>query len=695
MGGSVPSPSEVGGVARRLSLPKRLLLLLLPAVLLAGLYTPGPVTSTAWAAVSVYQTAPAAPTGLVAKPRSNWTRFNWNDPGDSTITKYQFRRSTDGGNTWPDGWIDISGSSATADWFNLAYTINGTTYTVQIRAVNNNGAGPASDSVTFTPWPPAPAPRGFTATPGDTKVKLSWNDPGDWRITKYWMRRSTDGGSSWTEWVNVDGSSASTTSHTVTGLANGTEYTFQLQAVRNVDYGGHAATAKATPKVPSEPDAPSNARAAAGGSSVRLAWTDPSDPTITKYWYRVSDDGGTTWDPDWTVISTSSANTTSYTVTGLTNGTTYRIQVRAVNSIGDGDVASLTATPRAPASSGGFSGSGGGGGGGGGGGDDDEESDRDVVRLWGADRYATSLAVAREVAGLSDGKLSVVVLADGRSWADALTAGPLASALGGAVLLSPPDGLGDDAVAFLAEAGVSEVIAVGGVDHISDEALAALAHVDADIERISGADPFATSAAVARRIGVPDALGPLLGRTVIVVSARVFADALAAGPLAASGPHPILLVGAEGLHADVAAYIAAHADHVVIMGGPAAVTVATEDQIRAMTQANRAARPMGVTRLGGADRYDTAVKFASWLTGSVLEAYACFKRDTVGLATGTDPADATASMPLLAKKCAPLVLTRPDVIPPATKSFLRNTDELLIFGGTKAIHQNVIDALDQ
>ena len=341
---------------------------------------------------------------------------------------------------------------------------------------------------------------------------------------------------------------------------------------------------------------------------------------------------------------------------------------------------------------------GGGPGPGGGGGGDDEDGDGrgEAVRLWGADRYATSLEVARQVAELNDGKLDTAVVAGGHSWTDALVAGPLAGALDAALLLTAPGGLPDDTVAWLAELGVSEIIAVGDTDTITPDALNALNHLDPDIERITADNPYAASIAVARRVGQPATLGPLLGRTVIVASGRVFADALAAGPLAAYGPHPIAYADEGTLHPQVAAYLAEHADHVIIMGGTAAVTEGIETQIRAIPQANRTGeRPMAVTRLGGADRYATAVAFARWLNTPILEGRHCFTPDTVGLATGIKPADAAASAPLLARRCSPLLLTQPDRIPTITASYLRRTSELIVFGGTAAINRTALRDWDQ
>ena len=46
-----------------------------------------------------------------------------------------------------------------------------------------------------------------------------------------------------------------------------------------------------------------------------------------------------------------------------------------------------------------------------------------------------------------------------------------------------------------------------------------------------------------------------LGRTAVIASGEVFADALVAGPFAARGIHPVLLTPPSELHADVVAYL--------------------------------------------------------------------------------------------------------------------------------------------
>jgi uncharacterized repeat protein (TIGR02543 family) len=90
------------------------------------------------------------------------------------------------------------------------------------------------------------------------------------------------------------------------------------------------------------PTAPQNFTATPGDGQVALSWTAPASDggsAITKY--QVSKDNGESW--------TDVGLNTTYTFTGLTNGTAYTFKVRAENSVGPGADASATATPTAPA----------------------------------------------------------------------------------------------------------------------------------------------------------------------------------------------------------------------------------------------------------------------------------------------------------------------------------------------------------
>ena len=101
------------------------------------------------------------------------------------------------------------------------------------------------------------------------------------------------------------------------------------------------------------PAAPRNLTTMAGNTRVTLAWTkgDDGGSTITKH--QLQQKEGNAAYGDWMDIPDSAAgqkNQASHTVTGLTNGTDYAFQVRAVNDEGESDASvEATATPMAVA----------------------------------------------------------------------------------------------------------------------------------------------------------------------------------------------------------------------------------------------------------------------------------------------------------------------------------------------------------
>ena len=321
----------------------------------------------------------------------------------------------------------------------------------------------------------------------------------------------------------------------------------------------------------------------------------------------------------------------------------------------------------------------------------DAEPGVGVSRYGGADRYETSLRASEAVAGHAGGSLDWVVLVSGRSWTDAVVAASLAGSLGAPVLATPPDRLRPDATAFLQRTGVSRALIVGAdsdADGVGQAVAAALGELGIDVERITRSDQYATSIAVAQRLGTPGAMGKL-GRTAIVANGRVFADALVAGAFAARGPHPVLLSPPDRLHPGVARYLAsARIAHVVLMGGTGAVHSTVEDAVKALG--------IKVTRLWGATRYDTAVAAAKLVAGKYDDG--CFATTRYGLARAHVPFDSFSAAPLLGRLCAPLLLADPPAVPPSTAAHLnrvrglsttsttaRTGIALHVFGGSAAV----------
>lgn len=326
-------------------------------------------------------------------------------------------------------------------------------------------------------------------------------------------------------------------------------------------------------------------------------------------------------------------------------------------------------------------------------------SDVETTRYGGADRYATSLLVAQAVAAQNGGKLDEVVLVSGKNWTNAVLGAPLAGQLGGAVLATPPSHLRDDAAEFLRSAGVKRVRIVRAgtdVDAVSREVDLALQGMGIKITRTAGPDHYSVAALLAITMSqrsAPGAMGDL-GRTVIVASGEVFADGLVAGAFAARGPHPILLNPRDQLHDQVRHALTSidGLEHVLLMGGEAALSGRVEASITSLG--------LDVTRLAGATRFETAKKAAELVAGSYGDD--CFSESVVGLARARVPFDSFSAGPLLARLCAPLLLTDPKKIPGATAAYLDQIRQsvaasggaavdLYVFGGEAAVSQAAID----
>ena len=93
---------------------------------------------------------------------------------------------------------------------------------------------------------------------------------------------------------------------------------------------------------------PGNLQATIGNTRVTLRWSNPDDNDITGYQYRVSDDDGNTWNPDWTDVPSSNANTTSHTVRDLTNNVPYTFQLRVLRGAKISLPSQIDATPLGP-----------------------------------------------------------------------------------------------------------------------------------------------------------------------------------------------------------------------------------------------------------------------------------------------------------------------------------------------------------
>ena len=204
----------------------------------------------------------------------------------------------------------------------------------------------------------------------------------------------------------------------------------------------------------------------------------------------------------------------------------------------------------------------------------------DVTRLGGINRYETAEFVGAEVVDLLgpdyDG---VAFVATGLTFADALSASPLAAAQGWPVYLSGMPTISHQTLVAMEDAGVTDVILLGGEAALSVTSAAAVKAAGFDAIRLDGDDRYETSVAVAE-FGVAEA--GLAWDGVAIATGQDFPDALSGGPLQGMSGSVMLLVQRNALPISIANALNDHAgaiNEVRFLGGLPAISAAVRADV--------------------------------------------------------------------------------------------------------------------
>ena len=344
----------------------------------------GPLSNRA-TVMLVATTGPAKPTGVTAKGGNRSVTLRWDNPGDAHITKWQIQQKYLGPGAYSySPWRDINGSGAAT----TSHTVTGLTnsrkgygYSFRIRAVAGTVAGTASNVVQAVPSPTVAPKLKVTmqrvfGDRGCNRVHLSWNFGSyphtivenadsivgwtiNYKIITYYADstvgevRSREG-----KWIRATTKTA-TTPHERTvaigkrseklilcglddvesrdsSFAPGVRYRIRANGQRRgseeIIYGpwsnetsvrvpyANRGTGRILP-------GPELVEAYAGNQKVTLSWRNPGY-AISKI--QIQQRARRDSYGPWRDIHGSGPNTTSHTVTGLTNGREYGFRIRAV-----------------------------------------------------------------------------------------------------------------------------------------------------------------------------------------------------------------------------------------------------------------------------------------------------------------------------------------------------------------------------
>ncbi|HET9416515.1 MAG TPA: cell wall-binding repeat-containing protein [Candidatus Limnocylindria bacterium] len=296
----------------------------------------------------------------------------------------------------------------------------------------------------------------------------------------------------------------------------------------------------------------------------------------------------------------------------------------------------------------------------------------DVVRLSGADRYATAAAISRST---YVPHVPYVFVATGRDFPDALAGGALAAQVGAPLLLTSTSSIPSATLTEIKRLKPIDIVVLGGAAVISEGVVQALRGLDdptiGETFRLAGADRYATAAAISTAgfgPGVP---------TVFIATGTNFPDALAGAPASATLGGPLLLTAKDRLPTVTrTALFNLKPQRIVILGGTAVVSGTVAAQLDEFTTGP-------VHRWSGADRYATAAAVA---------AQAFPTAGTAFVASGIGFPDALAGGPPGGASLGPLLTTTPSSLPTSSRQQLQRLKPVRIFvlGGTSVVSDTVI-----
>jgi fibronectin type 3 domain-containing protein len=270
--------------------------------------------------------APAVPT---VSAGNNELGVNWTAVTGATAYEVYFHTTDDSAAATKFG-ADVTTHSAT-----ITGLTNTTTYYVWVKAKNADGTSSFSPSASGTPTSNSVStPTGVVVTVGTGQLTVTWNAVTGATAYEVYSHTANDSAA-----ATKFGADVTATTATITGLTNGTTYYVWVKAKNAAGIiSAFSFSVNGTPVAP--PTAPTVPAITAANNRLTVDWADVPYAASYEVYSNTTDNSATA-----TQFGADITGTTA-TITGLTNGTTYYVWVKAKNAAGtSGFSPSASGTP--------------------------------------------------------------------------------------------------------------------------------------------------------------------------------------------------------------------------------------------------------------------------------------------------------------------------------------------------------------
>lgn len=281
------------------------------------------------------------------------------------------------------------------------------------------------------------------------------------------------------------------------------------------------------------------------------------------------------------------------------------------------------------------------------------KQDRNVERIYGTDRYKTSINVSKKTFNRS----KIVIIASGDGYADALSASQLSVAMKAPILLNPSSKVDLDVLNEIHRLKCKEIIIIGGERSISPEVENEFRKV-ADVFRVSGRTRYDTSYKIMR---LAEKHGDF--NKIVFVSGKSFPDAMSAVNIVKKKKALMLLTDGYWIprvSLDKELYIIGDKKQMPLNG------------------------IVGL-RISDIDRYRTSLKVARL----------CYKNPKkLILVNGKNFPDAMSAVALVSKLDIPIVLIKEDSLIQGVEQYIvNNVNNIFVVGGESSISSRLLQIL--